>query len=148
MKPLIYVIILTALPVSMSWGQDWFGFDTVNAVVQVHTDTTYNWQDSYYKQKHRADSLNKRLDECVANQRVNIVYKNSDAGFYWWNKHKALRDSADTLFTGKLIKVNTWPGYWRIDTTWSGISITTQAPPLFYIDTTWRPIVPVEEGGE
>ena len=61
MKSIIILLILLALPVSCSWGQKWFGFDTVNAVVRVNTDTTYDWQDSYYKQKDRPALCRARL---------------------------------------------------------------------------------------
>jgi len=32
------------------------------------------------------------------------------------------------------------PGYWRIDTVWNNIYMTTEAPPPFYVDTNYRPI--------
>jgi len=66
MKTIIFLLILLCLPFSVNWGQDLDidQFDTVNAVVRVTTDTSYDWQMSYFKQQHRADSLEKELIHC------------------------------------------------------------------------------------
>ena len=147
MKIIIFVMLLTALPMSINWGQ-------VYQLTDAEIDSIWN-NVTIVVLRDSITALNKRLDE-YKDSTIIIHAKFgelTDDGntikpiIKWEAQNIYSRDSR----AFRPIKPN-WQGYWRIDTTdmyWipkPGGGYYDE--PIYFLDTTWRPIVPVEEGGE
>ena len=158
MKIIIFVMLLTALPFSMNWGQVYHLTEAeidsilryIDTSQDILIDTTENWEREYLKQKHRADSL-ASINDTLKEKLWHYIGETA----LYRGSVKALNRQLDECMAER---DNQWQGEWRIDTTWGkagewgfyedeywgtckGIYMK---PYIKSIDTTWRPIVPCE----